>query len=71
MYNSGKAEPELWAVTDGNGMVLWSRGGSSSKSKLMVYNSEQSAKAALRNNWTKQVHNESEVEIRKIYSCQP
>jgi len=69
MHNTGKTEKELWAVVNSQGEVVWSRGGSSSKSKLMVYGNEKNAKAGLRNYWTRQVHDKNEVTIRKIYSC--
>lgn len=59
---------ELWAIVDKNGNICMSRGGSSSKSKIMVYESEKKAERGLNNNWTRQVINPNEVEIKKIYS---
>ena len=69
MYNSHKKlVTNLWAITTPQGEIVWSRGGSSSSPKIMVYESEKKAQAALRNSWTKQVHDEGEVEVREIYS---
>ena len=69
MYNNEKTSQDLWAITTPQGEVVWSRGGSSSSPKLMIYETEKKAKAALRNSWTRQVHKEGEVEVRKIYSA--
>ena len=69
-YNtSNKSSRELWAIVDSDGNVMWSRGGSSTSPKLMIYESEKKAEAALKNKWTKQIIKESEVEIKKIYSA--
>jgi len=55
-YNSGKQNTsEVWAVTDLNGNVMFSRGGSSTSPKLMVYVSEAKAWAAVNNSWIKQI----------------
>jgi hypothetical protein len=68
MYNKNKTSKELWAITTLSKEIVWSRGGSSSTPKLMVYESEKKAQAALKNHWTKQIHKEEEVQIHKIYS---
>lgn len=69
MYNNHKKPvTNLWAITTPQGEIVWSRGGSSSSPKIMVYESEKKAQAALRNTWTKQVHAEDGVEVREIYS---
>jgi hypothetical protein len=62
-----KATGELWAVLNAEGEIVYSRGGSSSTPKLMVYPTEGKAHMALRNAWTKQVLKESEVEVVKIW----
>ena len=67
MYNNGKTSNELWAVVDPKGNIVWTRGGSSGSPKIMVYESEKKALAALRNNWTKQVHDENSVRVKQVY----
>lgn len=67
-YSCGKlAVNRLFAIVDKDGSVLWSRGGSSTQPKLMVYDNEKSAERALKNSWTKQIIDESKVKIKKIY----
>jgi len=68
MYQVRKTASELWAIVDKCGKVCFSRGGSSSTPKLMVYETEGKAKRALNNNWTKQVIDAKDVTIEKIYS---
>ena len=71
-YNfKGKKATELWAVVDNVGAVLWSRGGSSTSPKLMVYDKKESAERALKNNWTQQIIGGSKVMIKKIYLVEP
>ena len=70
MYNAGKTTPELWAVTNSDGHVLWTRGGSSTSSRLMVYESEAKARRSLKNPWIKQVHDVNDVLITRIYNAQ-
>lgn len=68
MYNTdNRASSELWAIVDKEGKILYSRGGSSSKSRLMVYESESLAKRGLKNQWTQQVIDEGDVQIKCIY----
>ena len=67
MY-SKEAVSELWAVVDKSGNILYSRGGSSSTPKLLVYADEKSARRALNNSWTKQVIQQGEAEIIRIYN---
>lgn len=67
MYNSGKTSKELWAVLNSENEIVWSRGGSSSSPKLMVYESMKKAQSALKNTWTKQIHNEANLNIKRIY----
>lgn len=62
-----KFSKEIWAVVDFDGNVLWSRGGSSTNEKLMVYGSELSAQRALKNHWTRQIINPNKVKVVKIY----
>ena len=55
-YNfDGKTTPELWAVIDINGNVLYSRGGSSTTPRLMVYPTEKNAMGAIKNPWIQQI----------------
>ena len=62
-----KTENELWAITYNN-EILWSRGGSSSSPKLMVYPSKKKAEQALNNSWTKQIiPDKNDVQIKMIY----
>ena len=68
MYNTNnKTSSELWAIVDKEGKVLYSRGGSSSKSRLMVYESESIAKRGLKNQWTQQIIDDGDVQIKRIY----
>lgn len=59
---------ELWAVVDKDGKIFYSRGGSSSTPKLMVYPDEKSATRALNNSWTKQIIKQGDAEIIRIYN---
>lgn len=68
MYSKkGDCTSELWAVLDKDGNILYSRGGSSTKSRLMVYSNETSAQRGLNNTWTKQVIDAEKMEIKCIY----
>jgi hypothetical protein len=68
MYNNEELSvPELWAICYKNGWICYSRGGSSSKPKLMVYDSKKSAERALNSPWTKQAIDINKVEIKLIY----
>ena len=59
---------ELWAILDLEGRVMWSRGGSSSKQKLLIYPTKRMAENVLNNSWTKQsIPDSSKVKIEKIY----
>jgi hypothetical protein len=58
---------ELWAVLDKEGNILYSRGGSSSKPRLLIYPTEKLALRGLNNSWTKQVIDSGEVEIKCVY----
>ncbi|MFW6219847.1 MAG: hypothetical protein ACOCZ5_01405 [bacterium] len=58
---------ELWAIVDEKGQIYMSRGGSSSKSRIMVYSSEGIANTALKNSWTQQVIDKEKAQIKKIY----
>lgn len=62
-----KTSKEIWAVVDSAGEVCYSRGGSSTEQKLMVYPTEIKAKAALRNIWTQQILKADDVKVKKIY----
>lgn len=67
MINEGKTTTELWAVMNKEGLILWTRGGSSATPRLMVYESEKRALKVINNNWTQQVHCKDDVIIKKIY----
>ena len=64
----GETLQELWAVVTHEGKVVWSRGGSSTCPKLMIYDSQKKAEAALKNSWTRQIYKDGECEIKRIYS---
>jgi len=67
-----KSVTELWAVLALNGEVKWSRGGSSTKPKLMVYPSWESAERALKSSWIKQViPDRNQVRVKRIYQAPP
>jgi hypothetical protein len=68
-YRIKESIPELWAIVDNQGMICMSRGGSSSKSRIMVYDNETSAKRALSSTWSKQIIDDKNVAIKKIYMC--
>lgn len=67
-YNNGKTTADLWAVLNKEGHVMWSRGGSSSSPKLLVYESEKKAQAVLRNMWIRQIILEDDVTVEQIYT---
>lgn len=58
---------ELWAVVHEDGTIAWSRGGSSTKPHLMIYDKETTANKALNNRWIHQVINPEDVVVKKIY----
>jgi hypothetical protein len=61
---------ELWAVLNADGAVRYSRGGSSTKARLMVYHTEAMAERALSNSWTRQViPDRSKVRVERIYKA--
>lgn len=47
-YNRNLGSEELWAVISNEGLVLWTGGGSSTNPKLLVYETEKKANAALK-----------------------
>jgi hypothetical protein len=67
MYNKDMVCSELWAVMTLTGKICFSRGGSSSTPKLMVYDSESKAKRAIKSPWIKQVINVDSIKIKRIY----
>jgi hypothetical protein len=68
MYSSKRSTTELWAVLSKDGRVMYSRGGSSTQPKLMVYPSRSSAERALKSSWIKQViPDRSAVRVQCIY----
>ena len=67
-YNNGKTTSELFAVVDKDENVVYTRGGSSSPMRLMVYESRRKAERALSNKWIKQAHNSGDVNVIQVYS---
>ena len=67
MYNKEKSAKEVCAVINHSDEVLWSRGGSSSSPRLMVYDSQKKAERARLNYWIKQLHKEDTTKVKKIY----
>lgn len=61
-----KSATELWAVLDEKGNILYSRGGSSSTKKLLIYTSESKANAVANNVYIKQILPEK-YSIKCIY----
>jgi len=69
MYRVKQAVPEVWAVLDQDGAVMWSRGGSSTARRLMVYPTKAGCEIALRSVWIKQVIPDcSKVRVERIYT---
>jgi hypothetical protein len=65
------ATRELWAVLDHDGSVMWSRGGSSTRKKLMVYGTKELAERALSSPWIKQIiHNRRDVVVKRVYNAE-
>lgn len=64
----GASTSTLWAIVNEKNEILFSRGGSSSTPKLMVYADETSAKRGLNNSWTKQHITDNKIEIKLIYN---
>ena len=70
MYNFTKrTSSELWAIVDKTGSVMWSRGGSSSSPRLLIYESEKKANTAMKSPWIKQIIEDGEAIVSKIYSA--
>ena len=67
MYRTKESADEIWAVVDKDNNVCYSRGGSSTDPRLMVYNTEAGAKKALNSCWTKQVIDVESVSVKCIY----
>ena len=72
MINTNKQSvDEVWAVLDLQGKVMYSRGGSSTKPKLLIYPTESMAKRVLTSQWIKQIiPDSSQVKVKKIYSTE-
>jgi hypothetical protein len=64
----GASVSVLYAVVDKNDNVLFSRGGSSSTPKLLVYADEISARRGLSNSWSKQHIIDKDIKIKCIYN---
>ena len=64
-----KDASELWAVVDKvTRQVKYTRGGSSTMARLMVYTSKEKAEKVLKNPWIKQVIKDiSTVEVVNVY----
>lgn len=62
-----KVAKELWGIVNEDGFVLWSRGGSSTRPHLMVYETEDGAKRGIKNAWSRQILSEDEVRIKRLY----
>ena len=60
---------EIWAVIDRSGKVLYSRGGSSTPSRLMVYDSEKRAHSALNNSWSRQIPGIEFAAVKMLYKA--
>jgi hypothetical protein len=68
MYNTdNKSSKELWAILNDDEEIMWSRGGSSSSPKLMVFDTEKKAKAGMNNAWFKQISGDQNLTVSKIY----
>lgn len=64
----GASTSTLWAIVNEKNEILFSRGGSSSTPKLMVYADETSAKRGLSSSWSKQHIADSKIQIKLIYN---
>lgn len=60
-----KTSKEIWALTNLEGQVLWSPGGSSTSPKLLLYDNEASAK---RGHTAMRQRTDEILIITKIYS---
>jgi hypothetical protein len=50
---------------------MWSRGGSSTRKKLMVYGTKELAERALSSPWIKQIiHNRRDVVVKRVYNAE-
>ena len=68
MYRTKPSVEELFAVLDRDGRVMWSRGGSSTARRLMVYPTREAAERALNSVWIKQViPNRDEVDVARVW----
>jgi hypothetical protein len=64
----GASTPTLWAIVNEKNEILFSRGGSSSTPKLLVYADETSARRGLSSSWTKQCIANNKIQIKLIYN---
>jgi hypothetical protein len=64
----GASTSTLWAIVNEKDEILFSRGGSSSTPKLLVYTNETSAKRALNNTFSKQHIENNKIEVKLIYN---
>ncbi len=71
MYGNNRRSEQVWAVLDAQGRVVWSRGGSSSVARPMLYDSQLKAERALSNPWIRQVHDVSTLTVRCVYAAPP
>ena len=61
---------ELWAVTNEDGSIVWTRGGSSTASKLMVYESENKAYKAFKSHWIQKIHDVSKLKVIRVFKLE-
>jgi hypothetical protein len=67
--NPKQSADELWAVMYKDGSIAYSRGGSSTAPKLMIYETEGKALGSLKSKWIQQVINPKDVNIKCIYKA--
>ena len=63
MFRTGQSAAELWAVLDSDSRVLYTPGGSSTRSRLMVYPSEKKAEMGLKRTYPNKIG----LEIRRVH----
>ena len=69
MYGKDKTASELWAVVNEDCDVMYSRGGSSTTPRLMVYPTKKKAESAIRNTWIQQIiPDPSMVQVIQVYN---
>jgi len=62
-----KTSEEVWAVVDNKGHVVFTRGGSSTIRRLMIYTTEKKAYASLKSPWIPQTVDNDNARVVRLF----